>query len=145
MVSKFRMLNYSCLAAAALLMTMSLGDARAASDQGPSTGAAKKWEAPIPKVAENTESWQKLIPALRAKGLNYGALAAARNMLNFFQDLPSKELAYTTIIQLVDSGYPFSTRPYFIPGDIEPHADTDFGKNYFFYKALVNVDKKMTK
>jgi tetratricopeptide (TPR) repeat protein len=138
-------IQLAVLGLAGFLVTMSLGDARAASDQGPSTGAAKKWEAPIPKVAENAEAWQKLIPALRDKGLNYGALAAARNMLNFFQDLPSKELAYTTIIQLVDSGYPFSTRPYFIPGDIEPHTDTDFGKNYFFYKALVNVDKKMTK
>ena len=105
----------------------------------------KKWQAPIPPVAESSEAWQQLVPALIEKNMPYGALAASRNMLNFFQDISSKELAYKTIIQLIDMGYPGTTRPLFIPGDIEPNAGTDFGKSYFFYKALADVDKKMNR
>jgi tetratricopeptide (TPR) repeat protein len=103
----------------------------------------KKWQAPVPSLAENSDTWQKLIPALRENGMPYGAMAATRSMLNFFADLQSKELAYKTIIELVDLGYPTSVRAMFIPGDIEPNASTDFGRNYFFYKGLSDLDKKM--
>jgi tetratricopeptide (TPR) repeat protein len=105
----------------------------------------KKWQAAIPPVAADTETWQKLIPALMEKKMYYGALASGRNILNFFQDLPSKELSYKTIIQLIDLGYPGSTRPFFVPGDIEPSASTEFGRSYFFYKARADVDKKMNR
>jgi tetratricopeptide (TPR) repeat protein len=105
----------------------------------------KKWQAPIPPVAEDPETWKTLVAALQAADMPYGAMAAGRNMLNFFQDLGSKDLAYRTIIHLIDMGYQGSTRPYFIPGDIEPDATTDYGKSYFFYKALADVDKKMNR
>lgn len=103
----------------------------------------KKWQAPVPSIAENSETWQKLLPALRENDMPFGAMAATRNMLNFFSDLQTKELAYQTVIQLVDLGYPSSVRPMFIPGDIEPNAGEDFGRNYFFYKGLADLDKKM--
>ncbi len=103
----------------------------------------KKWEAPVPKVAASVDDWKKLIPALIDQKMYYGALAGARNMLNLFQDLGAKELAYQTIVQLVDLGYPFSTRPLFVPGDIEPPLQTKFGRDYVFYKGLADMDKKM--
>src|ERR1035437_8888087 len=39
-----------------------------------------KWQAPIPTVAENSDDWKALIPALIEHGMPYGALAAARSM-----------------------------------------------------------------
>jgi tetratricopeptide (TPR) repeat protein len=124
---------------ALLLLALSC-TARAATVEKPDD---KKWQAPVPTVAENNDSWQKLVPAMLELNMPYGALAASRNMLNFFQDLPSKDLAFRTIVHLVDMGYQGSTRPFFVPGDIEPDATTDYGKSYFFYKALADTDKKM--
>lgn len=135
--NSLRMLKQAGLA---LLLTSVLAQA---ADIAKKDGA--KWQAPIPTVAENSDDWKALVPALIEHGMPYGALAAVRSMLNFFADLPSKELAYKTIVQLIDSGYPFPTRPFFIPGDIEPAASSDFGKNYFFYKALADLDKKMNR
>ncbi|OFZ16219.1 MAG: hypothetical protein A2Z20_00240 [Bdellovibrionales bacterium RBG_16_40_8] len=107
--------------------------------------AAEKWQGQVPKVAEQPEIWQELIPALIDKGMYYGALASAENMLNFFSDLPSKELAYQTVVQLIDMGYPFSTRAIFIPGDLDPKGSDNFTQSYLVYKGIVNIDKKMLK
>lgn len=110
-----------------------------------SISAATKWQGQIPKGADNPDSWAQLLPQLMDHGMYYGALAGADSMLNFFSDLPSKQLAYSTIIELVDLGYPFSTRAYFVPGDIDPPATDNFGQSYLLYKGIVNVDKKMQK
>jgi tetratricopeptide (TPR) repeat protein len=133
------------LARTILLGFIALGASASAATVDNGKNDKSKWQATIPKVAENSDQWRQLIPALMDNGMPYGALAAARNMLNFFSDLPSKELAYQTIIRMIDLGYPASVRPYFIPGDIEPAANSDFGKNYFFYKALADMDKKMNR
>ena len=104
-----------------------------------------KWTAQIPAGAEKPEEWARLLPELISHDMPYGAMASARNMLNFFSDLPSKELAYTAIIKFVDLGYPFSTRGDFIPGDLDPASKDGFAQSYLLYKGLVNHDKKMEK
>ncbi|PWU19023.1 MAG: hypothetical protein C5B49_06415 [Bdellovibrio sp.] len=107
--------------------------------------AAQKWVGQIPKLAEKVESWHELLSALREAHLPFGSLVASGDILNFFGDLPSKELAYATIISLIDEGYPFSARPLFIPGDIEPGKDASYRQSYLLYKGIVNADKKMDK
>jgi len=109
---------------------------------GANTHADDKWQAQIPKTAEHPEEWQKLLPELIKTGMPYGALAGARDILNFFADLQSKELAFGTIIQLVDLGFPFSTRADFISGDIDPAGTNNFAQSYLLYKGIVNLDKK---
>lgn len=133
-------------AAVVLACLLAIGSNSRAEDKAKEKSGEKgavKWEVQIPAVAADLEAWQKLVPALMEKKMYFGALAAARNMLNLFGDLSVKELAYKTIIDLIDLGYPFSTRPLFIPGDIEPPATTEFGRNYVFYKGMANMDKKM--
>ncbi len=107
--------------------------------------ASEKWQGQIPKIAENPDDWSQLVTELMNHEMYFGALAGSHDILNFFSDLNSKELAYGTIIKLIDLGYPFSTRAYFIPGDIDPPGKDNFGQSYLLYKALVNVDKKMLK
>ena len=104
-----------------------------------------KWQGQIPQGAEKPEDWNRLLPELIRNDMPYGAMASARNMLNFFADLPSKELAYQAIIKFVDLGYPFSTRADFIPGDLDPAGHDNFAQSYLLYKGLVNHDKKMEK
>ena len=107
--------------------------------------AAEKWQGKVPKEAEKPEDWALLLNALTQAEMPYGAMAGARNMLSFFSDLPTKELAYSTIIRLVDTGYPFSTRGDFIPGDLDPTNQDGFSQSYLLYKGIVNHDKKMEK
>ena len=107
--------------------------------------AEDKWQGQVPKPAESPETWAKLIPELMKREMFYGALAGARDILNFFSDLPSKELAYGTIIKFIDLGYPFSTRTDFIPGDIDPSGNDNFAQSYLLYKGIINHDKKMEK
>lgn len=108
-------------------------------------GAVEKWKGQPPKVADKPEIWQKLVPELMSKGMYFGALASAQTMLNFFSDLPSKELAYKTIVEVIDKGYPFSTRTSFVPGDLDISGLDNFSQSYMVYKGIVNIDKKMQK
>ncbi len=106
---------------------------------------AVKWTGQIPKVAEDQKSWAKLLGELKERKLYYGELAVSRRLITFFTDLETKELAYENIIDLVDLGYPFSTRKLFVPGDIEPDEDRAFRDSYFLYKAMANAEKKTEK
>ncbi len=103
------------------------------------------WRSEVPRDVDNSNLWNQLVPELMKRHMYYEALAAASDMINFFDDLQSKKLAYKTIIQLIDLGYPFSTRAYFVPGDIDPSPDGKFGQSYFFYKGLINLNAGMPK
>ncbi len=104
-----------------------------------------KWLGQIPQMATKPEDWNRLLPELASREMYFGAIATARDMLNFFSDLPSKELAYAAIIKFVDLGYPYSTRADFIPGDLDPSGHDDFSQNYTLYKGIINHNKKMEK
>lgn len=104
-----------------------------------------RWKAAIPKVAEKSEDWHALVNEMLEAHMYYGALAAAHRMLSLFSDLPTKEKAYETIIDLIDRGYPYSTRNLFVSGDLTPVPGSVFGNDYNLYKALVNKDKKVEK
>jgi len=101
--------------------------------------AGKAWEGEIPAAAKDQTIWTALIPAMMENDLGYGALAAANRVLNFFGDLPSKELAYKTLIDVVDRGYPYDVSPMYVPGDIEPAKGYDFTNSYFLYKGILNL------
>ncbi len=103
------------------------------------------WRSVVPHDVNDSRLWQQLVPKLMKHHMYYGALAAASDMINFFDDLPTKRLAYKTIVQLIDLGYPFSTRAYFVPGDIEPAKKSEFSQSYFLYKGIVNLNDGMKK
>jgi tetratricopeptide (TPR) repeat protein len=111
----------------------------------PPLAAQTKWQGQIPQVAQRPEDWGRLLPELINHEMYFGAMAASRNMLNFFSDLPSKEMAYGAIIKFIDLGYPFSTRADFIPGDLDPSGRDAFTQNYLLYKGIINHTKKMEK
>jgi hypothetical protein len=106
---------------------------------------AEQWAGTIPAFAQDSKKWESLIKELNDQKLFYGALAASFRMLTFFSDLSSKELAYKTLISLVDQGYQFSTRAFFVAGDIEPPEHDEFTSSYFFYKGLIAKDHGMEK
>jgi tetratricopeptide (TPR) repeat protein len=107
--------------------------------------AAEKWQGTVPKMAANSDDWRLLLPELLKNKMSFGALAASRNMLNFFSDLETKEMAFRSIIQVIDWGFPYSTRAEFVPGDLDPSGLDDFSQSYLLYKGIVNLDKKMQK
>ena len=107
--------------------------------------AAPSWQGTIPDVAQDPKKWHSLVEYMTEKDMPYGQIAAAYRMLTFFPDLPTKELAYKTIIGLIDRGYPFSTRSFFITGDIEPAPGNSFANSYNLYKGLISKDKGMDK
>jgi tetratricopeptide (TPR) repeat protein len=107
----------------------------------PTTKQAKKWRSEIPKIAQDAGQWRKLLDEMKKNKFYYGELALSQRLLTFFADLDTKELAYRTIVDLVDQGYPFPTRKLFVPGDIDPLAEDAFEDSYNLYKALVNVGK----
>lgn len=109
------------------------------------TYAEAKWEGQVPTVAQKPEDWTRLLSELTSNEMYYGSVASARNMLNFFSDLPTKELAYKTIVKWVDLGYPYSTRGDFVAGDLDPSGSDGFTQSYLLYKGMVNHDKKMEK
>lgn len=107
--------------------------------------AGKKWEGKIPGYASDPDPWKYLLEVLRRDGFPYGAMAASRRMLAFFVDLPIKEAAYQTVVDLIDAGYPFSTRHLFVTGDIDSNLKSPFMDSYHLYKALTNHQKGMEK
>lgn len=109
------------------------------------TGNAKKWLSTIPKFAEDAKLWRKLIDEMKDKHFKYGQMAVGNRLITFFADLDTKEFAYRTIVDLIDEGYPFPTRKFFISGDIDPMAEDSFQDSYNLYKAMVNVEKKTEK
>ena len=84
--------------------------------------ATPTWQGTIPDVAQDSKKWTALVEYMAEKDMPYGQIAAAYRMLTFFSDLPTKELSYKTIISLVDRGYPFSTRSFFITGEYRTRA-----------------------
>lgn len=104
-----------------------------------------KWEGTPPKGADENELWEILINELIKKQQYYGAMAASYRSLMFFDDLPTKQLAYKTIISLIDKGYPFNTRDIFITGDLDPKDGYNFTNSYNLYKGIINKMKKMDK
>lgn len=124
----------------ALLVLIS--GAAAASPAGP------KWHGTVPELAKDQLAWSALLESLKQGKFQFGAMAAAQRMLTLFTDLPTKEEAYRTVIELMDAGYPFSSLATFLPGDIEPdppseRGDRSYGfyNNYYLYKAFVNQEK----
>lgn len=110
-----------------------------------STVLAKPWKSEIPGEAADALKWQTLVQELTREELYFGAVAASARMLLFFSDLPTKELAYKTVIDLIDKGYPFSTRHIFITGDLTPAYRDNFSNSYNIYKGITNAQKGMTK
>jgi tetratricopeptide (TPR) repeat protein len=104
-----------------------------------------KWQGLVPDEAKDPAPWTALLKQLNDEGYHYGALAAAARMLVFFQDLPTKETAYRTIVSLIDQGYPFSADSLFMPGDIVPTEGYDFTNSYNFYKFVLNKERGMQK
>ena len=122
----------------------------------PASAAGPKWQGNVPAQAKDQKAWLDLISYLLKNEYHYGAMAAAQRMLMLFTDLPSKELAYKTIIELIDRGYPFSSLAPFLPGDIDPEAPSaprvpgdqeiyDFYNSYNLYKSLLDRDKNAQK
>lgn len=98
----------------------------------------RKWETQTPAFARNAESWRALLAELDEREMNYGSVAAASRMLIFFNDLPTKEAAYRSIVRAVDLGIPLAPRDQFVTGDLDPRGDYGFSNSYYLYKALVN-------
>ena len=108
--------------------------------------ASAPWTGNIPNDAKDSKVWSALTERLVKDGKYYGALAASARLLVFFTDLPTKELAYKTIISLVDQGYSFPVQPYFVPGDIEPQgSEYDFINSYYLYKSVLSKEKHLDK
>lgn len=112
---------------------------------GPARAAEDKWQGAVPKLAQDNGAWVILSRNLVRSGMYYGALAAAKRMTIFFSDLPTKEAAYQTIVNLIDGGYPLPARELFATADIEPDpsAQPDFANSYYLYKAILSQDKKI--
>lgn len=106
---------------------------------------AKPWDSRLPRRAQENAIWHRLVGDLLKNEMYYGALAAADRMLLYFSDLPTKELAYQTIIEIADRGYPFSIRSLFISGDIIPQANYHFDNSYNLYKGIINQKRSMEK
>jgi tetratricopeptide (TPR) repeat protein len=106
---------------------------------------AGKWNGAIPKVAQEAKDWAALVDELDEHQLIYGKMAAAHRMLLFFDDLSVKEKAYRSIVDIVDAGYIYSTRGFFVTGDLSPQEDADFINSYSLYKAMVTDDAGMKK
>src|SRR4051812_22783598 len=70
----------------------------------PSTEAASsgKWGSEIPPEAKDPKPWADLLNRLMNEQLYFAAVGVSGRMLIFFQDLPTKELAYRSAIELVD-------------------------------------------
>lgn len=109
----------------------------------PIANATPMWRGTIPGFAQDPNRWALLLQKLEEKQMPHGALAAASRMLTLFTDLPTKELAYQTVIKLIDLGYPFPIRSVFAAGDIEPQSDKEFADSYYFYKATLAKEKGM--
>jgi tetratricopeptide (TPR) repeat protein len=107
--------------------------------------ASKRWVAPIPRGMENADEWHTLLGELKNGKFYYGSLIAAQRILTYYTDLKSKELAYQTLIELIDLGYPYSLRLLFMPGDLEIAGKYPFDQSYNLYKATINLDKNMSK
>ncbi len=104
----------------------------------------QQWLLRLPDVAKNKAQWRILVTQLLENGLDFGAMAAANRMLIFFDDLPTKEVAYKTIIDEADVVWPYSVRQLFVPGDIAPASADNFARSYNLYKALLNETAGMT-
>jgi tetratricopeptide (TPR) repeat protein len=109
----------------------------------PPAEKTEKWQAEIPPEMKDVGLWAQLMDEFIHHNAPFSAMAAASRGLIFFNDLPTKERAYKTIIQVVDQGYPYSTLGYFVSGDIEPRDAYEFSNSYNLYKAILNREKGM--
>ncbi|MBC7397399.1 MAG: tetratricopeptide repeat protein [Bdellovibrionales bacterium] len=111
-----------------------------------SFAADSKWQATIPEVGQDGGLWDKTIADLRSHDMTFGAMAAAYHMVTLFPDIASKEIAYKTIISIIDDGYPILVRDIFVAGDLEPDGTTgpeayQFANSYYLYKAILSKEK----
>jgi tetratricopeptide (TPR) repeat protein len=104
-----------------------------------------KWAGQVPRQAKERDAWESLVGALVREDMPFGAMAAATRMLVFLQDVDSKELAFRTIIGVMDRGYPFNSRPLFVVGDLDLRTNTSFSNSYNLNKGLINLDLGMTR
>lgn len=110
-------------------------------------GADARWQATVPPVAKDVKTWEAATQRLRDEGYLFGALAVANHLISLFADITSKELAYRTVIQSIDAGYPVPVRDIFIPGDLdlalgEGPEEYQFYNSYYLYKAILSEEKK---
>ncbi len=104
-----------------------------------------KWKGSISDEFRNENLWKELIGELSHKRMNYGLLAAAERLLILFSSASSKEIAYRTIVALIDAGFPYSLNELFQFGDIDSDIKDAFMESYNFYKSIINKNKKMEK
>lgn len=99
---------------------------------------SKKWKGTLPEVARDEQAWGDLIAYLLHEKKYYGALAASSRTIRLFSELAAKEMAYQTLIELADLGYPYSLHHFFAPANIEPIWEYDLVNSYYLYKALTH-------
>lgn len=110
--------------------------------------ADAKWQATTPAVAKDLDVWKQAVERLKTEGYLYSAVAGANHLVSLFQDVSSKELAYRTVIESIDQGYPVPVRDIFVPGDLEIPASDDpedyqFYNSYYLYKAILSQERKV--
>lgn len=105
----------------------------------------KKWTGSVIKEYDNSEMWVNLVSKLKEKHMYYGAEAGSERILEYFNELKSKEFAFQNIVDLIDFGYPFNLRPVFMAGDLETAGKENFSQSYNLYKASVDLEKNMPK
>jgi tetratricopeptide (TPR) repeat protein len=104
-----------------------------------------KWQAEVPLHVREPGIWTDLVGEMLEAGMYHGSMAAAVRLLVFFTSIDAKEAGYRIIIELVDAGYPFSTLPKFLTGDLSPSVDFDFVNNYNLYKYILNKELRLDK
>lgn len=111
----------------------------------PESSNPTKWSGNIPNIAKEPKSWQKLLEFFVEKKMHFHTLASSTRMLVFFNELQVKELAYRSIISIIDQGYPFPLQNLFLSGDLMPGSDIEFENSYNLYKSILNKDRGMEK
>ena len=108
---------------------------------GASGAQRKKWQGTIPKEAQEPVQWKALISYFMKKGYYHSALAASLRVQTLFDEVSSKDTAYRALAQVIEKGYPYPLAQFFETADIEPGEDSEFIRNYFFYKGKANAKK----
>ena len=111
----------------------------------PAPASNSVWKAEVPAQLKEPGPWIDLAHALLDQGMYYGALATAARMRVFFADLPTKEVAYMTMVSVIDHGYPFPIYEYFMGADIDPEGPYDFANSFHLYKSVLSKQKGMSR
>lgn len=106
---------------------------------------AVSWEGKVPSFAQDAGKWKSLVGYLKKREMHGGVRAASERMLSLFTDLSAKEFAYQNLLDLIESGYPYSLQEPFDTGDLDPDPNSEFAKSYYLYKAIFQQSKGMGK